>query len=252
VILLALDSATPSSVAGVLLPGGRVVEARDDPPPGSRGEHAARLLPLAEQALAEAGVGWEALDRLAVGVGPGGFTGLRIGIATARALAQARALPLVPVSSLEALALSAADDAVAAADALAGSAAGWAVATAARAAAARRTAVIAAVLDARRGEVYAAAWEAGRPVLAPAALAPAALAERLRTLAAPVQAVGDGAVRFRQELTRAGVAVPADGSSAHRIGAAALCRLGAAGEPVDRDGLLPDYRREPDAKPPQR
>jgi tRNA threonylcarbamoyladenosine biosynthesis protein TsaB len=86
VILLALDSATPSSVAGVLLPGGRVVEARDDPPPGSRGEHAARLLPLAEQALAEAGVGWEALDRLAVGVGPGGFTGLRIGIATARAL----------------------------------------------------------------------------------------------------------------------------------------------------------------------
>ena len=53
-ILLALDSATPSSVAGVLLADGRVVEARDDPPPGSRGEHAARLLPLAEQALAEA------------------------------------------------------------------------------------------------------------------------------------------------------------------------------------------------------
>ncbi len=225
-ILLALDSATPSSVAGVLLPGGRVVEARDDPPPGSRGEHAARLLPLAEQALAEAGVAWEELDRLAVGVGPGGFTGLRIGIATARALAQARGLPLVPVSSLEALALGSAD--------------------------ASTPPVIAAVVDARRGEVFAAAWEGPRIVLAPAALAPAALAERLRGVEAPVQAVGDGAVRFRQELTRAGVAVPADGSSAHRIGAAALCRLGAAGEPVDRDGLLPDYRREPDAKPPQR
>ena len=152
-ILLALDSATPSSVAGVLLSGGRVVEARDDPPPGSRGEHAARLLPLAEQALAEAGVAWEELDRLAVGVGPGGFTGLRIGIATARALAQARGLPLVPVGSLEALA----------------------------AAAARRfaRASIAAVLDARRGEVYAAAWEGARLVLAPAALAPADLAARL-------------------------------------------------------------------------
>ena len=225
-ILLALDSATPSSVAGVLLPDGRVVEARDDPPPGSRGEHAARLLPLAEQALAEAGVGWEELDWLAVGVGPGGFTGLRIGIATARALAQARGLPLVPVSSLEALALGAAG--------------------------ASTPPVIAAVVDARRGEVFAAAWEGSRAVLAPAALAPATLAERLRGVEAPVQAVGDGAVRFRQELTRAGVAVPADGSSAHRIGAAALCRLGAAGEPVDRDGLLPDYRREPDAKPPQR
>jgi tRNA threonylcarbamoyladenosine biosynthesis protein TsaB len=257
VILLALDTATPSSVAGVLPADGRVVEARDDPRPGSRGEHAARLLPLAEDALARAGVGWEELDRLAVGVGPGGFTGLRIGIATARALAQARGLPVVPVSSLEALALGAADvlaDGVAPAASRDSAviAAAWADVTAARAAAARRASVIAAVLDARRGEVYAGAWEAGRLVLAPAALAPAELAERLRALAAPVQAVGDGAVRFREELTRAGVAVPADGSSAHRIGAAALCRLGAAGEPVDRDGLLPDYRREPDAKPPQR
>jgi tRNA threonylcarbamoyladenosine biosynthesis protein TsaB len=67
-----------------------------------------------------------------------------------------------------------------------------------------------------------------------------------------VQAVGDGAVRFRLELERAGVAVPADGSSVHRISAAPLCRLGAVGEPADRDRLLPDYRREPDAKPPPR
>jgi tRNA threonylcarbamoyladenosine biosynthesis protein TsaB len=67
-----------------------------------------------------------------------------------------------------------------------------------------------------------------------------------------VQAVGDGAVRFRQELEQAGVAVPADGSVAHRISAAPLCRLGAVGEPAERDRLLPDYRREPDAKPPQR
>ena len=67
----------------------------------------------------------------------------------------------------------------------------------------------------------------------------------------PVQAVGDGAVRFRQELEGAGVAVPVDGSAVHRIAAAPLCRLGAVGAPADRDRLLPDYRREPDAKPPQ-
>ena len=106
-ILLALDTATPASVAGVLRADGAIVEARDDPPPGSRGDHAARLLPLAERALAEAGVAWERLERIAVGVGPGGFTGLRIGIATARALAQALALPLAGVGSLEAPAPSA-------------------------------------------------------------------------------------------------------------------------------------------------
>jgi tRNA threonylcarbamoyladenosine biosynthesis protein TsaB len=226
VIVLALDSATPASVAGVLLADGRVVEARDDPPGDSRGEHAARLLPLAEAALAEAGATWDDLDRIAVGVGPGGFTGLRIGVATARALAQARRLPLVPVSSLAALAepLNAGDE----------------------------PSLVAAVIDARRGEVFAAAWRDGRPVLAPAALAPTDLAERLAAAKAPALAVGNGAIRFRQELTSAGVAVPQDESTVHRIGAEALCRLGAAGEPAERDALLPDYRREPDAQPPQR
>jgi tRNA threonylcarbamoyladenosine biosynthesis protein TsaB len=222
-IVLAMDTSTPSTVAGVLLADGRVIEARDDPPPGSRGEHASRLLVLVERALEEGGIAWNQVDRIAVGAGPGGFTGLRIGIATARALAQARGLPLVPVSSLAALAASA--------DAADGA--------------------TAAVIDARRGEVFAGAWAGDRELFAPVALAPEALAERLRGLAVPVQAVGDGAVRFRSELEAAGVAVPVDGSVVHRIAAAPLCRLGAAGEPAERDRLLPDYRREPDAKPPQ-
>jgi len=208
-------------VTGVLLADGSVVEARDEPPPGSRGEHASRLLPLLEQALDEAGAGWGEVDRIAVGIGPGGFTGLRIGIATARALAQGKGLPLVPVGSLAALA-------------------------------AGTDGTVAAVLDARRGEAFAGVWESGQELMAPAALAPEELARRLAELDRPVQAVGDGAVRFRLELERAGVAVPADGSSAHRISAAPLCRLGAVGEPAERDRLLPDYLREPDAKPPQR
>jgi tRNA threonylcarbamoyladenosine biosynthesis protein TsaB len=219
-IVAGIDTASPSTVAGVLLSDGRVVEARDDPPPGSRGEHAARLLDLLEQALAEAELEWHDVDRIAVGVGPGGFTGLRIGIATARALAQGRGLPLVPVGSLEALAAAAGG-------------------------------TVAAVLDARRGEVFAGVWRDGRELLAPAALAPGALADRLAELEPSLQAVGDGAVRFREELEAAGVVVPADGSSVHRISAAPLCRLGAMGEPAERDRLLPDYLREPDAKPPQ-
>ena len=223
-ILVGLDTATPATVTGVLLADGRVLEARDDPPEGSRGDHAARLLVLAERAMAEGGVAWGDVDRLAVGVGPGGFTGLRIGIATARAVAQARGLAVVPVGSLATLAAGAEPAAE----------------------------LVAAVLDARRGEVFAGVWAAGRELIAPVALAPDALAARLAGLDLPVQAVGDGAVRFRPELEGAGVAVPADGSAVHRIAAAPLCRLGAVGEPTERDQLLPDYRREPDAKPPQR
>jgi tRNA threonylcarbamoyladenosine biosynthesis protein TsaB len=102
-----------------------------------------------------------------------------------------------------------------------------------------------AAIDARRGEVFAAAWEDDAALLPAAAVAP----ERLRAPGAPFLAVGDGAVRFRAVLAGAGATVPADDSPAHRLSAVAICRLGAAGEPVDREGLLPDYLREPDAVP---
>jgi tRNA threonylcarbamoyladenosine biosynthesis protein TsaB len=217
-VILAFDTATPATAVAVWAPDGPAVERRDDPDPGERPRHAERLLGLAEDALAQAGATWADVERLAVGIGPGGFTGLRLGVATARALAQGRGLPVVGVSSLQALAEPV--DAPA----------------------------VAAVIDARRGEVFAAAWRDGAPVLAPVALSPEALAERLQ---AGTVAVGDGAVRFREQLERAGVAVPADGSPAHRLSALAVARLAQGREPADRDALLPDYRREPDAVPPK-
>ena len=207
-MILGLDTATPSTA--VALSNG--IERRHDPAPGERPGHAAQLLVLVEEVLE--GVGWDAVTRVAVGVGPGGFTGLRLGIATARALAQARDLPLVGVSSLLALAAGAG------------------------------TGGVVAVIDARRGEVFAAS--PGR--FGPVALAPEVLAERIE---AGALAVGDGAVRFREELERAGAFVPADDSPLHGVSALQVCRLGAHGEPADRDALLPDYRREPDAKPRQ-
>ena len=228
-IVLGLDTATAATVAGVLRADRSVLEARDDPAPGVRPAHAARLLELAEAALGEAGVGWEAVDRLAVGVGPGSFTGLRIGIATARALAQARGLPVVGVSSLEALARGAGE-----------------------------AEIVLAAIDARRGEAFAAAWQGlrgqtplrvvegwGRPV----ALGPEALADRVRALPGAPLAVGDGAVRFRGPLEAAGALVPPDEDAVHRLRAEHVCRLGAEGTPTDRDALLPDYLREPDAVP---
>jgi tRNA threonylcarbamoyladenosine biosynthesis protein TsaB len=215
-VILGFDTATSATAVGVWEPGGLSVERRDDPISGQRPAHAGRLLVLIEEALAVTGLGWDDVERIAVGVGPGGFTGLRLGIATARALAQARGLPLVGVSSLEALAAGAADE----------------------------EAPIVAVIDARRGEVFAAS--PGQ--LGPVAIAPTDLAARL---APGSLAVGDGAVRFRDELERVGAVVPADGSELHRVSALQVCRLGAAREPADRDALLPDYRREPDAKPRQ-
>ena len=225
-MILGVDTATPSTAAAVWAPDGPAFEARDDPAPGERPQHASRLLELVEAALAGAGAGWGDVERIAVGVGPGGFTGLRHGIATARALAQGRGLPLAAVSSLEALARGAEAE-VAAGDR-----------------------PVLAVIDARRGEVFAAAWQGAERLLDPVAIDPAELAASLGAgrLAAPL-AAGDGSVRFRELFERAGALVPADRSPAHRVSALQVCRLGAAGETTDRDRLVPDYRREPDAKP---
>jgi len=234
-MILGFDTATSATAAGVWTPGGPAVERRDDPAPDGRPAHASRLLVLIEEALAAAGAGWNEVERIAVGVGPGGFTGLRLGIATARALAQARNLPLVGVSSLEALAAGAADDA----RPFVADEARWEDERGVR------PLYVVAVIDARRGEVFAASPNRFGPL----AIAPADLAARLEPGSL---AIGDGAVRFREELERAGAVVPVDGSELHRVSALHVCRLGADKPPGDRDALLPDYRREPDAKPRQR
>jgi tRNA threonylcarbamoyladenosine biosynthesis protein TsaB len=230
--LLAFDTATPATTVALALPDEISLTRRHEPAAGERPGHVSELLPLALELLAEAGVDFGQLDRIAVGVGPGTFTGLRIGVATARALAQAHGLPLVGVSTLRSLAAGAVADAVAAA----------APATL-------------AVLDARRGEAFAAAWRAqggadadAEPLLAPAALTPAALAQAAAALPAGTVAAGDGAVRFRTVLEAAGVVVPADDSAIHRVEAAVHARLAAGMEPTAPEAVIPAYLRLPDAE----
>jgi tRNA threonylcarbamoyladenosine biosynthesis protein TsaB len=219
-VILGFDTATPATVVAVLPDDGEVIELRDDPVPGARPGHAARLLPLARAALGGAGAGFEDVTRIAVGTGPGTFTGLRIGVATARALAQATRAELVGVSTLHALAAAAGDDRA-----------------------------VLAVLDARRGEAFAAPFAPESPPGRAVAIAPERLPELAPAEAGPWMAVGEGALRFREQLEPAAIAVPADGSALHRVSALAICRLARAAAPVDREALLPEYVRAPDARP---
>jgi tRNA threonylcarbamoyladenosine biosynthesis protein TsaB len=261
-IVLGCDTATPATAVALRLSDGSTLSGRHDPQPGERPGHATELLSIAERLLTEAGIGWQELTRIAVGVGPGTFTGLRVGVATARGLAQSLGIEIVAVSSLQALAH--------------------------RAAAASPRGVLAAI-DARRGEVFLGAYAGAGEVsvdtgigelFAPRALAPEAIGELLgggggeRGGSAGAGgeggygggegvggegeggggederwlAVGDGAVRYRPELERLGVQVPEDSSPLHGIDAAAICELALAATPTEPTSVLPDYLRRPDAE----
>jgi tRNA threonylcarbamoyladenosine biosynthesis protein TsaB len=238
-IVLGLDTATASSAVALAGTGAGLLRARDDPPAGAHPGHATRLLEMARGLLEQAGTGWSEIERIAVGLGPGTFTGLRVGVATARGLAQSLDAELVGVSSLQALAQGAFDGAEDSGDRLEG---------------------VLAVIDARRGEVFAAAYERGaqgapRELSAPSPLAP----ELLEGLFARVRngqgasargwvAVGDGVLRYPEALERAGIATPAVDSPLHRIDAGAICALASAADPVGEERLLPDYCRRPDAE----
>jgi tRNA threonylcarbamoyladenosine biosynthesis protein TsaB len=219
--LLGIDTSTAASAACVLRADGEpfevvpaVAELTAAP------AHARDLLPRAVEVLDRAGLDFADLDAVAVGLGPGSFTGLRVGIATARGLAKAHALELRPVSSLRALAEGIDADA--------------------------RLALI----DARRGELFAALYDgAGRELLAPFAAAPEAVVARALECAANPLAAGDGSLRFRGLLESAGVRVASDGSKVHVVRALHVCRLASGTEPVAPEAVLPTYIRAPDARP---
>ncbi|HTA13754.1 MAG TPA: tRNA (adenosine(37)-N6)-threonylcarbamoyltransferase complex dimerization subunit type 1 TsaB [Solirubrobacteraceae bacterium] len=260
-IVLGLDTATSATAVGLRLADGSLIQARDDPEGEQRPGHATRLLPLANRLLEEAGIGWGEVERIAVGVGPGTFTGLRIGVATARGLAQSLEAELVGVSSLRALAHVAFAEAGVQA-AVAGSAGEKAAqgVVGTDLADTRSSTVgstgIWAVIDARRGEVFVAGYDRESELFGPRALAPANLAELLAELRKPAEAqvevrdwiaVGDGALRYQDALEQLGVLVPAAVSPLHRVDARAICELGLHAT-VGEASVAPDYRRRPDAE----
>jgi tRNA threonylcarbamoyladenosine biosynthesis protein TsaB len=177
-------------------------------------------LPLIAEVMAQAGASWDEIERLGVGVGPGTFTGLRIGVATARALATARRIPIAGISTLRSLSLNAPPGAD----------------------------TVAAVLDARRGEVFAGIWRRSEQLLSPHVLAPDALAAELASLPHSALAIGDGALAFRAVLEPSGALIPEDAAELHRVTAINHCRLAREGRAGAPDEILPDYLRLPDAE----
>jgi tRNA threonylcarbamoyladenosine biosynthesis protein TsaB len=232
-MVLGFDTATRATAVGLRLPDGSMFQARDDPGGEQQPGHATSLLPLASGLLSDAGVRWGEIERIAVGVGPGTFTGLRIGVATARGLAQSLGVALVGVSSLEALARAVVTGEV-------------------NAEMVDKDIGILALIDARRGEVFAAAYDGQLELLPAQALTPSNLGELCERAGARTGlrewiAVGDGALRYRDALDQLSVLVPDACSPLHRVDARAICTLGeyalVGGAPV-----VPDYRRRPDAE----
>jgi tRNA threonylcarbamoyladenosine biosynthesis protein TsaB len=195
-------------------------------------QHTTALLAEVERCAAAAG-GWERVGLLAVGLGPGSFTGLRIGIATARGLGASLGLPVTGVCTLDAIGRGMAELPARAVPSpgMAGQGNSGSL----------------AVLDARRGEVFAALYsEQGERIWEPLVCRPEQLQERVAALPSPPRAAGSGAVRFRHELARHGVRIADDADPVHRVAARHICALAATSEAGGP--LAPIYLRPPDAE----
>ncbi len=241
-IVLGLDTATPGTAVALRLADGTTYTDRHDPREGERPGHATELLPMADRLLARAELGWEAVERIAVGLGPGTFTGLRVGVATARGLARSLSVDLVGVSSLRALAHGAAR--ASQHDVLAPQ---HDIRALQHDLLAARHDVLAAI-DARRGEAFVGAYRAAVELVPPRALAPERIGDFPLSQSGPWLAVGDGATRYRLHLESLGVEVPPDSSPLHLVDGASICELALDALPSAPGSVLPDYLRRPDAE----
>ncbi|HEX4461187.1 MAG TPA: tRNA (adenosine(37)-N6)-threonylcarbamoyltransferase complex dimerization subunit type 1 TsaB [Polyangia bacterium] len=215
-IVLALDTATTSSAVALWRDGRVVAERRR-----LVTTHSESLLAMIDESFAEAGLQPRQLDGVACGAGPGSFTGLRIGLATAKGLCFALDKPLAMVSTLAAIAARAPDGRVL------------------------------AVIDALKGEVYAGLFDvvAGQPERAgdEAVIAPERLLAQLGDWQ-PAVVVGSGALKYPQLVVPGARLLDSD-AGPHP---ADLARLGAArfaaGLADDLATATPAYLRPSEAE----
>jgi tRNA threonylcarbamoyladenosine biosynthesis protein TsaB len=215
--ILALE-ATTEACSVALVDGDRVIGKFEEPGKG----YSERLLGMVDEVLGEAGFGLPALDGIAAGIGPGAFSGVRITVAVAQGLAFGAGLPVVPVSSLEALALQILDG-----RALRGL----------------------ACLDARMGEVYWACYAADAARGLTVTLTPRVGAPATVRVPGPgrCRGIGRGFAAYPALAALADLDLdPAD--AAQLPNARETARLGvlrlAAGEGLDPADLTPLYVRD--------
>lgn len=186
----------------------------------SRG-HAEVLMPLIERVMRDAGVRFDELDRVVATVGPGSFTGLRVGISAARGLALACGIRAVGVSTLDALAAPYITD--------------------------NETVPIVSAIDAKHGNYYLQMVGAGGRLLVPPRVA--SLDDALRSAAIGlVRLIGSGAAQLASYWPAPDIPVPllVDPRPAPDI--VWVARLGAKADP-DKAAPRPLYLRPPDARP---
>lgn len=221
-MVLGIDTSTPRSSLAIVGPeGARGVISLVAP----RGRHET-VLPALEQLGSWTGVDLDQIDGIAVGTGPGLFTGMRVGIEVAKTLAQVLEVPIVGVSSLAALA--------------------FAVRT--------HGGAIAAVIDGRRGEVFMASYRSTddgvERLTDPAVLTPEAASEQIHATGEDTLVVGNGATLYSQVFAGASMTMaPEDRAfpDAAAIAALAIPRF----ERGEHDALfdvVPTYLRKSDAE----
>ena len=206
-LVLALDTATPTLVAGVARwsPDGIEVLAERAVPSGNR--HAELLTPAVQGVLADAGVAMADVEAVVTGLGPGPFTGLRVGLVTAAAMSHALGIATYGVCSLDALAVG-------------------------------QPGRVLVATDARRKEIYWAGYDAGVRFVGPEVARPEAVATDGFD-----HAVGDGALRYEAVLGIKVVDEPRYPSAASLAELAAE-RISAK---APSEPLIPLYLRRPDA-----
>ncbi len=217
-LVMGLDTSLQRCSVAILRDGEAVADKSAEMARG----HAEHIAPMAAASLREAGSKVADLDRIGVVVGPGGFTGVRIGLSFARGLAIGVKACAVGVTSLAALAANVAEDA--------------------------RQGLIAPVIDARRGQVYAGLYDQrGDVIIAPFVSEPQRALKILadRAVRMPVTLIGSGSGLLGE--------IPGDwtpSNAGDQIDAKNVARL-AALAPVPEGPPAPLYLRTPDAKPPK-
>lgn len=224
-LILSIDTATP--VAGVALVDDKKTYYEALANTGYK--HSRTLLEMIDFSFRQTGYALSELEAIAVTTGPGSFTGLRIGLATAKGLALAQGKPLIGVPTLDAMAHGL----------------GWI------------PGLVCPVLNARRGEVYASFYRGEQRLTDYQALSPPALAEAARRVMAEtgsgaVTLVGDGANEYRKEfqdaLGEAGHCLPEYWlPRASAVGHLASRRR-LKGEADDLFSLAPTYVRQSEAE----